>query len=819
MSLYGSTRVWMLELPSHSCCIKRTAPSPGIYRDDSKCIFKPSVQGYFCKQTDHAVVILESLDSSVDSQRLFPVVTMTGNFMDTFSDVTSHTRCYPAEHHSTFFSVLPSTKLTTICFPDLAPLAFSLYLLSGQNTTRLPMAIFYNEPLSLRVFIQGKYISPTPSSFSLDERAGANYFSFEDNLLYVLLYEKEPVEIVAGLSLLVAFTVTEAVGKGDEATIISQLAHLLEVGHDQVRVVHRVLGGESMLKVISANTNKKKYHCPNMAFCTAFQSRYGTQEVGRQPVSTRALQPPDAAGSSRLLIIELGDPPGHPTNEFTSDSLRILARTIINSHQTGDLQRGLGLPVDTLMVTQSALLSSAECNSRNGSRQHSETCLYVRPDKISVQVQPSDGEIEKQLPVQPKIIFLDRKGQRVDKLGPPSEPWVVSAHLKGSSEAVLKGLTQVQVIDGCAKFSNLAVSSTGTNWRLVFTVTSPPGATFTVMSQPFTIFPVPMAVKASTILVVILSSAASAFTIVLAFCWFKKSKTKNIPAEPGTWTHGWVTCSGGVNAHKCLVHQLVKGLEHKEWLRELVGLSMEKRRLKRNLLIVSKSLTGGRSHMRVVPSPVNLVLDTSRDGAATASLGNLGQDLTTLTGNNFFLTSNLNISIFSLKFFPLALSLPAYVKWWKNKKISSVSLTHRKGIDGKVHEGEVYNYCEEKTIPAFTGVEGTGAVGHAKGQLEEPNLPPREAKSVRKMSNVHLKTGDRHIFSSARKSYSHQQPRGGTAPGGSVEHQQPTAPGCSRQKEVPKPSVAYNRDREESERMPRHQNDVGEHVAMVAAEG
>lgn len=32
------------------------------------------------------------------------------------------------------------------------------------------------------------------------------------------------------------------------------------------------------------------------------------------------------------------------------------------------------------------------------------------------------------------------QGRRVDTLGPPSEPWVVSAHLKGSSEAVLKGL-------------------------------------------------------------------------------------------------------------------------------------------------------------------------------------------------------------------------------------------------------------------------------------------------------------------------------------------------------------------------------------------
>ncbi|TRZ13995.1 hypothetical protein HGM15179_013119, partial [Zosterops borbonicus] len=503
----------------------------GIYRDDSKCLFKPSVQGYFCKQTDHALVILENLDSSVDSQRLFPVITVTGSFMDTFTDETSHSLCYSREHRSTFFSVLPSTKLTTVCFPDLAPLAFRLHLLSGQNSTRLPLAIFFPEPLSLRVFAQGNYVSPTPSSFSLNAGAGANYFSFEENLLHVLLHEKEPVEIVAGLSLLVAFTLSEGVGEEGEETITRRFADFLKVGHDQVRIVHNVLGSESTLKAISANASKKRYHCPNMAFCTAFQSRYGPQEEGTQPGSTRALHPPGGAGPSRVLIIELGDLPGHPRHELTSDSLKSLARTIINTHQTGDLQSGLGLPIDTLMVTQSALLSRGEGNSRNGSRQHSETCLYRRPYHISVQVQPSDGEIEKQLPVQPKIIFLDRKGERIDKLGPPAEPWVVSAHLKDSSEAVLKGLTQVQVIEGCASFSNLAVSSSGTNWRLVFTVTSPPGAKFTVLSQPFATFPVPIRARASLILVVILGSAASAFTIVLSFCWFRKSKSHKTRTE------------------------------------------------------------------------------------------------------------------------------------------------------------------------------------------------------------------------------------------------------------------------------------------------
>ncbi|XP_068039311.1 fibrocystin isoform X2 [Anomalospiza imberbis] len=520
-----------------------------------------------------------------------------------------------------------------------------------------------------------------------DDRAGANYFSFEDNLLYVLLHENEPVEIVAGLSLLVAFTVTEAAGEAGEATVIRRLADFLKIGHDQVRVVYNVLGSESILQVISANASKKRYHCPNMAFCTAFQSRYSPQEEGTQPGSTRALHPPDGAGPSRVLIIELGDLPGHPRNELTSDSLKSLARTIINTHQTGDLQSGLGLPVDTLMVTQSALLSPGEGNSRNGSR-HSETCLYRRPYSMSVQVQPSDGQIEKQLPVQPKIIFLDRKGERIDKLGPPAEPWVVSAHLKDSSEAVLKGLTQVQVLEGCATFSNLAVSSSGTNWRLVFTVTSPPGVKFTVLSQPFSTFPVLMRARASMILVVILGSAASAFIIVLSFCWFRKSKSHKTRAE--------------------------------------------------------------RPHL-----PQNSTKRPSEQAQPPAA-------------------------------------------------------------PTKPH----YNQGPNKSGVTVAGdMEGSGAMRAATGHAEELNLQPCEANSARKPSTVQPKTSDRHTFPSARKSDSHQQPRGERSPGDSEELQQPAVPGCSSQEEMPQPSAGYSQEREKPDRMPQPQNDVRECVAMVAAEG
>jgi len=50
----------------------------------------------------------------------------------------------------------------------------------------------------------------------------------------------------------------------------------------------------------------------------------------------------------------------------------------------------------------------------------------------------------------------------------------------------------------------------------------------------------------------------------------------------------------------------------------------------------------------VLRAPSNLALNTAREGAATASLGNLGNGLTILTGKNFFFISNLNLLIYSL---------------------------------------------------------------------------------------------------------------------------------------------------------------------------
>jgi len=65
---------------------------------------------------------------------------------------------------------------------------------------------------------------------------------------------------------------------------------------------------------------------------------------------------------------------------------------------------------------------------------------------------------------------------------------------------------------------------------------------------------------------------------------------------------------------------------------------------------------------RLLRAPSNLALNTAKEGAATASLGNLGQGLNTFIVKNFFLRSNLNLPSFSLKSLLVVLSLLALVK-------------------------------------------------------------------------------------------------------------------------------------------------------------
>lgn len=89
-----------------------------------------------------------------------------------------------------------------------------------------------------------------------------------------------------------------------------------------------------------------------------------------------------------------------------------------------------------------------------------------------------------------------------------------------------------------------------------------------------------------------------------------------------------------------------------------------------------------------------MALKASRDGAATAAQGNLCKSLPTLTGMNFFLTSNLS----SFKFRPFPLSCHSWllwkVKWALKFPLDSIS------IQRSVHPWKSWNAID-KQAPNF----------------------------------------------------------------------------------------------------------------------
>ncbi|XP_072688783.1 fibrocystin [Canis lupus baileyi] len=507
----------------------------GTFREEQKCTYRALIQGYICKQSDQAILILDNADATWAMQKLYPVVSVTRGFVDTFSSVNADAPCSTSGSASTFYSILPTREITKICFVDQTPQVLRFFLLGNRSTSKLLLAVFYHELQNPRVFIGESFIPPImvqSTSSLLDESIGSNYFSILDNLLYVVLQGQEPIEIHSGVSIHLALTVMFSVlEKGWEIIILERLTDFLQVSQDQIRFIHEMPGNEATLKAIADNKAKRKRNCPTVTCASPYR-------VGqRRPLMTemssyRVPSPTIMETASKVIVIEIGDLPTIRSTRLisylTSNKLQNLAHQIITAQQTGVLENVLNMTIGALLVTQ----PKGVTDYGNASSFKTGNFIYIRPYALSVLVQPSDGEVGKELTVQPRLVFLDKQNQRIESLGPPSEPWAISVSLEGTSDPVLKGCTQAESQDGYVSFSNLAVLISGSNWHFIFTVTSPPGANFTARSRSFTVLPAAPSEKSSIILAVSLCSVASWLALCcLVCCWFRKSKSRKIKSE------------------------------------------------------------------------------------------------------------------------------------------------------------------------------------------------------------------------------------------------------------------------------------------------
>lgn len=113
-------------------------------------------------------------------------------------------------------------------------------------------------------------------------------------------------------------------------------------------------------------------------------------------------------------------------------------------------------------------------------------------------------------------------------------------------------------------------------------------------------------------------------------------------------------------------------------------------------------------------APSNLVLNSSRDGTFTISLGNLFQCLSAFTVKNFFSITNLDLLSFSLKPFHLVLSL--FIDPCKNSHFRLLSSTGRTYLS---HPEALSFQAEESQLSQHFLIQD---VIHPSNYLDGPHL-------------------------------------------------------------------------------------------------
>ncbi|XP_040283144.1 fibrocystin isoform X3 [Bufo bufo] len=440
----------------------------GIYKKDDLCSYKSESHANICQQIDHTVVILEVIANVI--KPFSPVLSITNNFIQVFvSRQNPHNRCCD-KADKTFYSILPAEKVSKVCFNGPTPKAIRLRLNASQNSTKLILALFYDVPNSFSIVWRGrKYstiLSDAEPKFQSSDQI-SSFFSFRENLLYVILQGDEPVEVWTNLSIHLFLYVALGTSQQLRNQLPSHLATFLSIAPSQVTVVQNLQGKAKTLEAMMDNHSKRYRHCPPV-----HQERPRVKRHSEAPLKV------DHAKHAHenlleVLIVEIQDfvmPENLTTpSSLTYGSLQNIATHIIGGLQTGELEKAVPMNIDSLMVIEPAPWN----NSSDSAGSHS--AVYVRPHGIHVEVQPVGGTAGAPLLVQPKVVFLDIKGNRVVNLGHFSNPWKVSVYLKDSSGAPLKGSTTVVIEDGWGNFSDLVVLSSGSNWCLIFNVTSPAG--------------------------------------------------------------------------------------------------------------------------------------------------------------------------------------------------------------------------------------------------------------------------------------------------------------------------------------------------------
>ncbi|XP_077992871.1 fibrocystin-L-like [Glandiceps talaboti] len=498
------------------------APNKGIIRN-SQCSWNDEWRAHECHGLDHMMMIVESMDADTEVRRVSPVGLLADGYVDLINGPMDHGWCHGytcQERISTFYTIVAMDKNYEMYFTGTNPQHLRLHILDADDTQALTVGTWYANPQRLDVYRNGIYIAPTNAELSgstftwkakdpnlpddqfmppLDSQvSGLNYFDRELQTLYILIRGNEPIDIKTSPCVIVSFDVEPVlVDNFFEENLVTNLAGLLDVEEDQIRVV----------EVVSESSSSKRKR-------RAVEASSVTLEIGDPPSPT--IDTPEHISSNNNTSNFTTTTPAPSTDSnytglnssLSFSQLQDISSYLVSQGQTGGLNDGLGLNIVSLSVTEAVdtptdptggVRATNETggptngtlygDQDSGEESDGESVQYQIISNINVYTAPGGTYEEMEFVEQPIIDALDGLGDHVKNVGNKNVPWQVTVSLRagtGDSRAVLLGNKTATFVSGYANFTDLAITYPG-DYILDFNVTQPENLTYWTSSSTFTV--------------------------------------------------------------------------------------------------------------------------------------------------------------------------------------------------------------------------------------------------------------------------------------------------------------------------------------------
>ncbi|XP_069076730.1 fibrocystin-L-like isoform X2 [Pleurodeles waltl] len=459
---YRIPKVMLTHLNGSRIPVKQIAPNKGIIRD-STCVYMSTWEGYNCSGLDYEMLVIESLDSDMETRRLSPVAVLGDGYIDLINGPQDHGWCSGStcrKRISLFHSIVASGKHFDIFFTSTTPQKLRLMLLNADDTKAVRVAIYYSNPQRLDVFVNNAFVGPKNAEWNADRTDftykepkypeeflpalnsathGENYFDSTYQMLYILLRGSTPVEVRTSPLLMIGFNLPAmTVDQFYEGkNLVNNLAIFLKIPASKIRIT----------KIIAASSKRRKR----------------------------------ATGLS--VTVQISDPPTLMTNDSANTTgqlqyaeLQNISQSIAEAAVTGSLSSSLNITVASVAVKEPPpppddpkwqQLASTEVTERT-----EEAASFVSTvTKLVVITQPEAGFPGELLTQQPSIQAVDDNNICV---AVDASALTLTAKLMNSENAYstggLTGNTTISFSSCWANYTDLVLVPSGTGYKIEFSL-------------------------------------------------------------------------------------------------------------------------------------------------------------------------------------------------------------------------------------------------------------------------------------------------------------------------------------------------------------